>query len=160
MNWSDYPKEMQRKTEMSKRMADLAARGRAVTYGMKRAVMSRLLRAWDAAPALRLGQFLVCVCEQHAERVDLFHVEDERLAALAEAKAVVPEAETLTPSEKALAKMLDAAIEWNGADVGTAPIPLLDIVLSLRGMGLLTTQGEATSEGADLLARARKAGVL
>lgn len=68
--------------------------------------------------------------------------------------------ETLTPSDKALAKMLDAAIEWGGADVETAPIPLLNIALALRGMGLLTTQGKATDAGRDLLARAKKAGVL
>lgn len=146
---------------MSKGMTDLAARGRAVTYDMKRAVMSRLLRAWDAAPALRLGQFLVCVCEQQAERVDLFHVEDERLAALAEAKAVVPEAETLTPSEATLAKMLDAWKRWPGCSDPTtaedeAMIRFWDLLCSVG----LAAGSEPSAAGAVLLARAEKAGVL
>lgn len=157
MNWSDYPKEMQRKAEMSQRMIDLADRGRAVTYGMKRAVVARLLRAWDAAPALRFGQLILAACE----RDSLFAVEDERLVALAEAMTVVPEVETLTDSEKAIAVMLDAWKRWPGVALPRTAAcgALVGVTLVLEEHGL-TIGDDTTEEGDVLLARARKAGVL
>lgn len=146
---------------MSKGMTALAARGRAVTYGMKRAVLGRLLRAWDAAPALRLGQLLVAACERQTPPLSLFAVEDERLASMVEAMAVVPEVETLTPSEEALVRMLDAWQRWPGVALPRTPAceALSAMCLLFEEHGLAV--GDDTTEAGDaLLARARKAGVL
>lgn len=72
----------------------VAVPGRAYTRSQKRRMLARrmlarLLRAWDAAPDLRLGQFLVnAVTPPGSEPAALiFYVEDERLCELAEAFA-------------------------------------------------------------------------
>jgi hypothetical protein len=54
--------------------------GRAYTPEQKRAMMERLLSAWERYPYLRLGQFLANVADNH----DLFYVEDEDLTAACE----------------------------------------------------------------------------
>jgi hypothetical protein len=59
--------------------------GRALTPEQKRAVMERILRAWEQVPELRLGQFLVGAADR-AER-DVFYVEDEALADMCEKQA-------------------------------------------------------------------------
>lgn len=144
---------------MSKRMTDLAARGRAVTYEAKRAIMARLLRAWDAAPALRLGQLLVTACERHDPPLPLFAAEDERLANMVEAMTVVPEAETLTPSEKTLAKMLAAWDELPNDSVSFGSV-IFAIGHALHESKYVDDDAELTADARDLIARARKAGVL
>lgn len=82
-------------------------KGRAITPEAKRAVVERLLRAWLAAPHLRLGQLLIAACEHRARPVDPFHVEDESLAALVE-ELSPPAPHDLTPSAVALAKVIGA----------------------------------------------------
>jgi hypothetical protein len=70
-----------------KEQADtLAAGGRAVTDEQKEQALARLFVAWKAAPALRLGQLLVWVCEQEPP-IPLDAVEDEALLAMVEAFA-------------------------------------------------------------------------
>ena len=69
--------------------------------------------------------------------------------------------ETLTPSEKALAKMLDAWKQWPGVAFPRTPMcdALVGVTLLLEAHGL--TIGDDTTEAGDvLLARAKKAGVL
>lgn len=154
---------------MSTRMTALAARGRAVTYDAKRAVLSRLLRAWDAAPALRLGQLLLAACERVKPPAPLFAVEDERLADMVEAMAVVPEGAPLTPSEVALAKVLAALDSYpeparlaDGRVAGyTREIGAMWAVACAVGEDRWDRSSwSLTDEGRALLERARKAGVL
>ncbi len=60
--------------------ADLAANGRAVTPEAKRAVIERILAAWEKVPARRLGQLLMRAGEMEDPLMPLRFVEDERLA--------------------------------------------------------------------------------
>lgn len=57
--------------------------GRAVTAEEKRAIVERILRAWQANPHLRLGQLIanaMAVRGVDARSRDLFYVEDEAFA--------------------------------------------------------------------------------
>ena len=59
---------------------------RAITSEQKRAVVERLLAAWEHAPTLRLGQLVTAACERAlSPKSDLFGVEDETLVAQLEA---------------------------------------------------------------------------
>lgn len=131
---------------------------RATTPEAKRAIIGRLLRSWLAAPDLRLGQLLIAACEHRVRSVDPFHVEDEPLATFAEEMAK-PAPHDLTPSQIALAKMLDAWEKWPGEDRDKASeiLCLLCGVLTDEG---LWVGGGPSAAGRELLDRARKAGVL
>jgi hypothetical protein len=65
--------------------------GRALTPEQKRAIIERVLVAWEASPQLRLGQLIsnsIAIETGHAEAADrvmhLYYVEDEALAELLE----------------------------------------------------------------------------
>lgn len=59
--------------------------GRALTPEQKRAIIERVLAAWEASPQLRLGQLIVNTLGRNpAHPVSLFFVEDEALAELME----------------------------------------------------------------------------
>ena len=60
-------------------------RGRAVSSVDKSEVMARILRAWQAVPDLRLGQFLMNLNKSTS---DMFYTEDEALARACESYAV------------------------------------------------------------------------
>ena len=57
---------------------------RAWTPGEKRVIVERLYAAWLAAPALRLGQLLMCALNKYGTSgnpgIDIFYVEDSTLA--------------------------------------------------------------------------------
>lgn len=137
--------------------------GRALTPEAKRAVVERILRAWLAKPDLRLGQLLVSSCERVTPPLPLFSVEDEALAGVVERAACPPPPHDLTPSEVALARMLDAWEAWpgriaEGRDTGPTLVMVeLHEVLYRHG---LISPGALTENGAALRDRARKAGVL
>jgi uncharacterized protein YihD (DUF1040 family) len=59
--------------------------GRSLTPEQKRAVIERILHAWEQAPELRLGQFLVSAADQAGR--DAFYVEDEAMADMCENEA-------------------------------------------------------------------------
>jgi hypothetical protein len=61
--------------------------GRAITDEQKRAVVERLLAAWQRRPELRLGQLLVAGTPGY----DVFYVEDADLVRSAERLAGVEE---------------------------------------------------------------------
>lgn len=137
----------------------LLARGRGATSEAKRAILARLLRAWEAAPALRLGQFLE-VARARGGYIPLFYVEDEQLVAAVEAFAP-PAPHDLTSPEVALAKMLAAWGEWvdDGSVVDATRPALCGITTVLRRCGL-AADTSLTDAGRALLDRARKAGLL
>jgi hypothetical protein len=59
--------------------------GRALTPEQKRAIIERVLVAWEANPQLRLGQLIVNTLGRNpAHPVSLFFVEDEEIAELLE----------------------------------------------------------------------------
>lgn len=58
-------------------------KGRAQTSAQKRAVIERILAAWEQRPTERLGQFIVNALPPSHEG-DPFYVEDEVLASLCE----------------------------------------------------------------------------
>ena len=136
--------------------------GRALTPEAKRAVVERILRAWLAKPALRLGQLLYHAMVKHDPRCEVRAAEDEVLTSAVEAFAC-PAPHDLTPSEVTLAKMLDAWEAWpgriaEGRDTGPTMVMVeLHEVLYRHG---LISPGALTEDGAALRDRARKAGVL
>ena len=136
--------------------------GRALTPEAKRAVVERILRAWLAKPDLRLGQLLYHALIQFDPRCEVRAAEDETLTAAVELFAG-PAPHDLTPSEVALARMLDAWEAWpgriaEGRDTGpTLAMVELHEVLYRHG---LISPGALTEDGDALLDRARKAGVL
>lgn len=134
--------------------------GRAHTPEQKRAIVDRILRAWIAAPDLRLGQLLANACEPSP--TPLFYVEDASLATLAERQAGEVEPHNLTSSEIALAKVLAAWDEWDPSLTDpnfTARKVMSGMTMPLCEEGFATTHA-LTNAGRDLVARARKAGVL
>jgi hypothetical protein len=60
--------------------------GRALTPEQKRAVIERILHAWEQAPALRLGQLVVNAADRAGR--DVFYVEDEALADMCERQVI------------------------------------------------------------------------
>ena len=132
--------------------------GRALTPEAKRAVVERILRAWLAKPALRLGQLLYHAMVKHDPRCEVRVAEDEVLTSAVELFACPPPHD-LTRSEVARARILAAIAAWEPSDAPGDSV-VRDVCRALWGARMVTNAGALTAASRDLVDRARKVGVL